>query len=108
MIDPRGLRVRFSGYRITRPIYDDSRPEDSWLDLHRVADSKGFSLHDLVSTNRSGNVTATSIYIAWDILMTTVSSILGIVMESPETMKSGKQRENGSVMENRATVVVGK
>lgn len=44
--------------------------------------SKGFLLHDLVNTNRSEDVTATSIFIAGDVSMTTVSSILGIVMES--------------------------
>lgn len=68
--------------------------------------SKGFLLHDLVNTTRSEDVTATSIFVAGDISMTTVSSILGIVVESPETVESREQRENGSVMKIRATDVI--
>ncbi|KAI9641931.1 hypothetical protein NHQ30_009800 [Ciborinia camelliae] len=37
-IDPRGLRVQFSGYRIKCREYDDSKPPDPWPGLPRVAE----------------------------------------------------------------------
>ncbi|TGO28557.1 hypothetical protein BPAE_0026g00470 [Botrytis paeoniae] len=61
--------------------------------------SRSFPLHDLANTNRSGLVTATSIPIAVDASIKSVSSVLGIVTESPENVESGEQRGNGLVIE---------
>ncbi|KAM0194887.1 hypothetical protein ACHAPC_000701 [Botrytis cinerea] len=122
MIDPWCLRVRFSGYMIRRRIYGGSNPEDSepgplvllsillrWKTDDASINcngSKGFLLHALVNTNRSEDSAATSSLIAGDVSMMKASSILGIVVESPETVESREQRENGSVMKIRATDVI--